>query len=332
MILVTGATGNLGAFLSFELLKNQDNIICIYRKSSSFDNIKRIFDLLSDEPEKYFSRIIWRQADITNQTELDEIFYDVDYVYHCAAMVNLNSAKYEQAYEINVRGTANIVNACLNHNVKKLLHVSSIAALADISDRLITEKDLLNPALTNSVYSLTKYYGEKEVWRGVEEGLNTIVILPSVILAPYKISGGILKFLKYIKKHGFKHYTTGMKGYIDVQDVVKIMIDLMNSDISNEKFLVTAENMRFNEIFTYINEFWGHRPPYKEMSKAKLNLIKNLLKITFFGRKLFTKETVGYLINDTAYSNEKISNATGYKFQSVKDSIHNLLEYYDKMI
>ena len=232
MILVTGATGNLGAHLLLKLIaQNENNIVALKRKTSNIDKVKRIFGLYSNTPELLFDKIKWINADITDIVSLNDAFVDIDTVYHCAAIISLGNKNYVKSYDTNVKGTANIVNLCLEHNVKKLCHVSSIAAIGANDNGLTSEKDMLSPEETYSFYALTKYYGEMEVYRGIEEGLNAVIVNPAVILAPYSMNKTAGFFLKFFLKRKIKYYTCGKKGYIDVNDLADIMIKLTKSSI-----------------------------------------------------------------------------------------------------
>jgi len=330
MILVTGATGNLGSHLTLKLLENNEHVVCLYRNEKSIENLKQIFSLNSPEADNLFRKIIWRKADITNLAEVEDCFEDIDYVYHCAAMVSLNNKKYQPAYDVNVTGTENLVNMALKYKVKKFLHVSSIAAIGENKNGMISETNYFNPSLNNSVYSKTKYYGEMRVWRGIEEGLNAVIVNPSIILGPYKLSNSIKRVIKYFKNKGIKYYTNGIKGYIDVFDLVDIMIKLMESDISSERFIISSENLTFKQIIDYINLYGNHEPSKIEVKKFTLEIFRFLAAISFFGRKMFTRQTVYYLLNDKAYSNDKIKKAIDHKFKPINESIANIFKIYEK--
>lgn len=330
MVLVTGATGNLGSHLTLKLLENNDKIICLYRNENKINNLKRTFSIKTPNSEELLKRIIWRKADLTNPAEVENAFEEVDYVYHCAALLAFNNKKYQQAFEVNVRGTENVVNMALKYNVKKFLHVSSISAIGKNIGGMKTENDFFNPALKNSVYAKTKYYGEMRVWQGIEEGLNAVIVNPSNILAPYKFNKGIKKAIRYLKNNGIKHYTSGLKAYVYIDDLVNIMIKLMNSDILSERFIVSAENIKFKEIIDIINLYWNHPPCSKEINKYSFKPFRILASLAFLGRELSSKQVLYYLLDNDAYSNEKIKKAIDHEFKPINESIVNLLKLYEK--
>jgi nucleoside-diphosphate-sugar epimerase len=329
MILVTGATGNLGAHLAFRLLRENNKIIAIKRKSSSFDLIKKIFSLYTETPDELFSKIEWKNADITNVFELKEAFSDADEVYHCAAYISLDNRNYELSMNTNALGTANIVNLCLEKNIKKLCYVSSIAAIGSSNESEITENQLLNPQETNYVYSLSKYYAEMEVWRGIEEGLNAVIVNPSTILAPYIPKKNIEKFLKYIFRHGIKYYFPGTMGFVDVFDLVDVMITLQKSNINSQRFIVTSENLSYKNIIDYINIALGKKLSKKMIPKELLKKIRNIF---FFTRKFLSEQSLEYLYSEYVYSNEKIKKAISFEFKEIQETIAYLVEIYKNKI
>src|SRR5690606_20249767 len=182
MILVTGGTGLVGSHLLYKLVSNGESVKAIYRREHKLELVKRVFAYYTQDFEALFSKIDWVDADITDVPKLSEAFQNVTYVYHCAAFVSFEPDKYHQLRKINIEGTANVVNLCVANNVKKLCYVSSIAAVGHHADamQLITEETHWNPEDDNSVYAITKYGAEIEVWSGTQEGFDAIVGNPGI--------------------------------------------------------------------------------------------------------------------------------------------------------
>ena len=188
LTLVTGGTGLLGAHLLYKLCNEHGTIRAIKRSSSSTDTVKHIFSYYSKQPESLFNKIEWVDCEILDITELETVFEGVQQVYHCAAMVSFDSRDKDILFETNITGTANIVNLCLDKNIEKLCHVSSVAALGRSEDQsAIDETAHWKDDKFNSQYAVSKYLSEMEVWRGIEEGLNAVIVNPSVILGPGKM-------------------------------------------------------------------------------------------------------------------------------------------------
>ena len=242
MILVTGGTGLVGAHLLYKLISSNENVRAIYRSERKLEQVKSVFANFTTEYDSLFNSIDWVQADILDIPALSEAFTNVTHVYHCAAFVSFEPDKYKLLRKTNIEGTANIVNLCISNTVKKLCYVSSIATLGKpLNSTFIDEETVWNPEDNNSVYAITKYGAEMEVWRGSQEGLDVVVVNPGVILGAGIWHYGTGSLFK--KAHnGLKYYTSGTIGLITAEDVTVLMIALMKSNIINERYVLVAEN------------------------------------------------------------------------------------------
>lgn len=331
MILVTGGSGMLGAHVLFTLMNAGEKVRAIKRASSDLSQIKKIFSFYSSKSVQLFQQIEWINADLLDIFSLEDALTDVSQVYHCAAMVSFNKKDQQRMLENNVIGTAHLVNACLQHKIEKLVHVSSIAALGRArKGELTTEKTPWKDSDKDSPYSISKYRSELEVWRGMAEGLNAVIINPSVILGPGDWSKGSPKFFPLIAK-GMKFYSHATNGYVGVKDVANVMIQLMNSDISGERYIVNAENLSYLEVFNMIAKSIGAKFPSIEAKSWMLNLGWRLAKIpAIFSGKTpqFTRSTARSFMHSYEYSSEKLEDATGYEFTAMQKVIGEIGEIY----
>lgn len=299
MILVTGGSGFLGHSLIRQLIEQGQKVRAIHRSQS---DLSPLADLKS--------KIEWVPADLLETAALEEAFRGVTQVYHCAAIVSFSPQHYHQMMAINVEGTANIVNQCLDHQVEKLIHVSSIAALGRSTDGNVwvdEETEWQNSKL-NSAYALSKMQAEMEVWRGAAEGLNMAIVNPSVIIGPWKWEEGTARFFKRVF-NGLKFYTSGGTGFVDVEDVAKVMIELMHSEISSQRYLLNAINLPFKNFFDEIaTRLKVPGPKYQAqpwMSQIAWRLDK--LRTTFSkAEPLITKETARVAFKTFKYKTDKI--------------------------
>lgn len=327
MILITGGTGLVGAHLLYSLVSSNQTVRAIYRNKAKLNRTKQVFATYTSQYESVFNAIEWVQADILDLPALTEAFKNVDYVYHCAAFVSFEPNKYHLLRKTNIEGTANIVNLCLSESVKKLCYVSSIAALgAPVKHEPITEETVWNPENDNSVYAITKYGAEMEVWRGTQEGLNAIVVNPGVILGAgiWKYGSGSL-FKR--AKRGLKYYPSGSIGLVAVEDVTTIMVKLTQSEVINERFVLVAENWPYKRFLQTLSEAVGSNPPKKEIGKWLLNLAWRLdwLKHKLTGkRRLLTKQLAKSLTNKNIYGNEKAKTALQFKFKDINTAINEI--------
>ena len=230
MILVTGATGLVGSHLVYQLVFQGHEVKALYRNEENIKRVKQVFAYFK-RPD-LFAKINWFQADILDIPKFEKAFENVDYVYHCGALVSFDPKEEEKLRKVNIEGTANVVNCCLDFQVKKLCYVSSIASLGDLKEHetIITEETEWNPEKHRSDYAISKYGAEMEVWRGYQEGLPVVVVNPGVILGPLfwlEGSGDIYKKVK----NGLLFYTKGGTGFVSVNDVVTVMVKLLNSPV-----------------------------------------------------------------------------------------------------
>jgi len=330
MILITGATGTLGSHLLFDLLKTEKTIIALKRTNSNLNKVKKIFSFYTNDVDAFFKRIIWKNADITNYFDVLEAMQNIKMIYHCAAYVSFKNKNKQKYLDTNQLGTANVVNAALQNKVNKLCFVSSIAAIGNNPNGLTTEEDTLNPEQINNYYSLSKYYGEIEVWRGTQEGLNAIIVNPSIIVAPYLLNNFQTKIFKLFAQKGIKHFTCGKKGFVSVYNLVEIMQILMNSDISNERFIISNENLSFKTIISYFNTYFSKPLPTKKLTTQKLNLLRLLNNIFTLGNPTINKCIIHYAINDALYSSNKFLSQINYNFNSIEQTFNTIFNIYKK--
>lgn len=326
MILVTGGTGLVGSHLLFKLTNSHARIRAIYRRAHKLEAVKKVFSYYTKDVDILYDRIEWIEADINDVPALVEAFKDITHVYHCAAMVSFEPDKYHQLRKINIEGTANIVNLCVANKIKKLCYVSSISALGKELDanKLITEDTLWNPEDDHSVYAITKYGAEIEVWRGTQEGVDAVIVNPGVILGPgFWKSGGSGSLVTKIY-NGFPYYTHGITSYVDVDDVVDIMIQLMNSDIKNESFIVISENLSFKELQQKMAQVLGVKPAQKEAKKWLLQIGWRLdwlnHKLNGKRRKL-SKQMAKSALSKTRYDASKVKNSLNFEFKPIDATI-----------
>ncbi|MGK0233319.1 NAD-dependent epimerase/dehydratase family protein [Candidatus Marifrigoribacter sp. Uisw_064] len=331
MILVTGGTGLLGSHLLYFLLKEGNKVRAIHRKSSNFNRVKKVFSYYDIDSEEQFNKIEWVEANITDVPVLELAFKGITEVYHTAAFISFNPKHFSTLLKTNVEGTANIVNLCLSYQIKKLCHVSSIATLgAAKNEALINEENEYNPEDDTSVYAITKQGADMEVWRGTQEGLNAVIVKPGLILGSGHWSSTSSSIFNNSYK-GIPYYTTGGVGLVDVQDVVKAMMSLMKSDITNDHFILVGENSSYQNLLTKIAANFQKKGPKKGIPKWALLMYCNFdwLMHTLFKTKIkFIKGMVPSLYTTTSYSSEKIKNNLDFKFSPIDETLQRVCENY----
>lgn len=296
MILVTGASGLVGSHLVTQLVKAGKQVKALYR--SAIPSIKG------------GDKVRWIKGDILDIVSLEEAMIDIQQVYHCAAIVSFNPKKRNLLFHTNVEGTANVVNACLDAGIQKLVFVSSVAALGRIREEApIDETMNWSEETSNSEYGKTKYFAEMEVWRGIGEGLDAVIVNPVIILGAGNWESGSSGLFKSAYDE-FPWYTEGTSGFVDVADVVKAMMLLMESNVSAERFILCAENMPYREVFIQMANNFGKKPPHKKVTPLLGSIVWRMeaVKALFTGKDpLLTKETVRTAAAKVKFSNTKLT-------------------------
>ncbi|TDU43138.1 nucleoside-diphosphate-sugar epimerase [Gelidibacter sediminis] len=333
MILVTGGTGLVGSHLLFKVLQTNDKVKAIYRREQKLELVKKVFSYYTKDVASMYNRIEWLEADITDVPALTEAFKDVDYVYHCAAFVSFEPDKYKQLRKINIEGTANVVNLCISNQIKKLCYVSSIATIGHHRDaqHAITEDTFWNQDDDNSIYAITKYGAETEVWRGTQEGVDAVIVNPGIIIGPgFWNSGGSSSLIKKVYQ-GMPYYTTGVTAYVDVIDVVEAMLQLMQSDIKNERFIVISENLSFKDFLHQTATALNVKPASKKASNFILALGWRLdwLRHVITGkRRRLSKHMTKSARSISNYDASKLKSALNFQFKPMTTSIQETAKQY----
>ena len=292
-VLVTGAAGLVGREVVKALQKKNYTVKALFHHNSPA------------EPDG----ATWIKGDILDTEFLQDVMQDVDAVVHCAAIVSFNPKRRKSLYKVNIEGTCNIGDDCLYAGVIMLVHISSVEALARRKDdNIIDEQLTYKDDGKRSMYGLTKHYGEKEVWRGIGEGLNAVIINPSIILGGSDWNNGSTELFKSVYNQ-FPWYTQGINGFVDVQDVAKAIIMLLGSDISGERFIMNAESVSYQQLFNMIAAGFQKNPPHKKVTPFLSSVVwrAEAIKSLFTGKApMITKETADTAMSVYRYDNSKL--------------------------
>ena len=318
-VLLTGATGFLGSYILDLLCKNNYQVTALKRGTSDTS----LFD---------HQKINWVEADLLDQSILEETLEKIDVVIHAAGFVSFHARDTKQLFRVNVEGTALLVNLCLQKKIRKFVHVSSVAALGNHPDELSVNEMHFGPEEKFSTrYGLSKYLGEMEVWRAMAEGLNAVILNPSIILGAGDWNRSSARLFKIVKE-GLKFYPDGYTGFVDVRDVAIIAVRLMESDITEERFIVSAENMAYRDLLMKMASALGAKLPSTRAGKrlATLAMMADQIRSFITGKEAaLTRETVQNSYAHTQFDHSKIKEALDYQFipiQSTIEACANLLK------
>lgn len=336
MILVTGATGLVGTYLLAELLSNsKEPIRALYRNDEKREQTRTVFLKYITNNTAAFNRVDWFACDINDISTLEKAFEGVTEVYHVAGCVSFQSSALELLKKVNREGTANMVNLSLSFGVTKFCYVSSIATLNKApKQEICTEDSHWDPELKNSIYAISKYGGEMEVWRAMEEGLNTVIVNPGVILGSGYWNKGSGRLFSGMK-NGSPFYFEGGTGYIDVRDVVKIMYLLMKRNQFKERFILISENWTFKQCIHHVTHILRKKEPSIKSPNWGLQFIsfvESLVASISNYTPKFSKEILLGLFEIDQYCNAKIKETLDFEFIPIADSIKYHGENFRKAI
>ncbi|MEN9696777.1 MAG: hypothetical protein RLZ56_198 [Bacteroidota bacterium] len=311
MIFVTGASGLVGSHLITDLIEKGASVRAMYR------NTIPVF--------KHAEKVNWVKGDILDVSALDQAMENITQVYHCAAIVAFTPKQAATMLHTNVQGTANVVNACIEHNIQKLVYVSSVAALGRIRENEAVDETMnWTPETSNSVYGKSKYLAEMELWRGMGEGLQVAIVNPVIILGAGDWSKGSSEIFKSAYDE-FPWFTSGVSGFVDVLDVVDAMQLLMQSEIQGQRYIISGANLQYKEVFTRIANAFGKRPPHKKVTPLLAAIVWRLeaIKGLITGKApLLTKETAATAQAVVHFDNGKFLKAfPKFRYRSIEETI-----------
>lgn len=322
MVLVTGGTGFLGAYIIKELVAKGIPVRAIRRRNH----------LPAFIPPSVFNRVDWRDGDVLDIAGLEDYMDGIDTIIHSAAKVSFRDSERRDMFRVNIEGTANVVNLALEKNIRQLIHVSSVAALGRKSNgTIVTEAKKWEDDKVNTGYAISKYQAEMEVWRGMGEGLQTVIVNPSTILGYGDWNNSSCAIFKTVYTE-FPWYTAGINGFVDVEDVAKAIVLLSEKNISGERFILNADNWSFQQLLTTIATGFGKKPPTRlatPMLGAIAWRIEKLKKLFTGNLPLLTRESARVAQSKTFFDNEKIlKTLPGFSFTPLQHTISKACENY----
>lgn len=302
----------MGSSIAREILDGgMGHVVALKRHSSSFENVQDIHE-----------KIEWVEGDINCLEALSYGIDRSDYVIHAAAIVSFAKRDLAKMQRVNIEGTRNVVELARKANIKKLCHISSIAAIGEghNSDESTMWDDLPH----HSPYSLTKTLAEWEVWRAMEEGLNAVIVNPSAVIGKGNWNNSSLKMFQFIKEKNISHYPTGTFNFIDNRDLSTLCIELLHSDIYSERFIINGGSLKFKEVIEKVCLQFGKKAPKKPFTDGFLQtlLILEKLRSIFLNKKpMLSKSLLETLQRDVFYDSSKVKHLFNFTFRSFDETL-----------
>ncbi|MDR0714045.1 MAG: NAD-dependent epimerase/dehydratase family protein [Bacteroidales bacterium] len=329
-VFVTGGTGLVGSHLIFDLLQKGYGVKALVRVSSHTQQVRRVFSHYASEAAALFEKIEWIEGSLFDYAALCEQVAGCSHAYHCAAVVSFEGSGKSQLLAVNIRGTDNIVNACLAQRVP-LCFVSSVGALGrSETGQAVTESDIWQSAKGRSAYSYSKFKSEMAVWRGIAEGLQAVIVNPAIILGPADREKGSSAFFSTIAK-GMKFYPPGVNGFVDVRDVSRCMIRLMEEGRYGERYILSAENWSYYDLFSRIAAEMKVKAPSIPVGYRTLRvacLLAGIIAGCTGKKPLLTKETVQSSVRCNRYSSRKVEETIAFNFTPMEKTIENCCSFF----
>ncbi|WP_333597138.1 NAD-dependent epimerase/dehydratase family protein [Chryseobacterium flavum] len=329
MVFVTGATGILGRVIVLELLKRGKKVRASKRPGSNLNEVRHSYSFYTENPDDFFNKIEWADVDFDDQSSLQNALKGVKEVYHCAAKVSFHPKDEKEMYHTNIKGTENLLFACEGSEVEKFLHVSSVAVLDNFNEKGELDEDSdFNPKLDHSAYAISKHLSEMEVWRAAAEGLNVAIINPGMIVGSGNWHQSSGELFSTFEDNSFTF--SGGSAYVDVRDVAKIAVELMENNIFDERFIIVSENKRYAELGKQIRTRLGLKDA-KVLTETQLNIgrLANILFGWMIPKlRMVTKSNIEAISSFNTISNQKIKDKLNYQFIPVKESIDFHLNNY----
>ena len=301
-VLVTGGTGFLGAYIIQELVAKGRPVRAIRRGST-----QPVFF-----PSEVWEKVEWMNGDVLDVIGLEEAMEGVDSVVHSAAKLSFYRGDRREMYHTNIEGTANVVNIALEQNIRRLVHVSSVAALGRTGrGETVNEKKSWEDSKWNTQYATSKFRGEIEVWRAIGEGLPAVIVNPSTILGYGDWNHSSCTLFRSAWQE-FPWYTEGVNGFVDVRDVAGAIVALLESDVTGERYILNGDNWSFRRVFETMAAGFGKKPPTREATPFLAGVAWRLerLKSLFSGKpSILTRESARIAQSLTNFDNRKILGA-----------------------
>lgn len=329
MELITGGTGIVGIHLLLERTAAGAPVRALLRPGSDTRVLERVFRHYRSDADDLLQRITWVPGHLHDVEALEEAMQGVRLVYHAAALVSFDPRDNRELMRVNAAGTANVVNAALVAGVERLCHVSSTATIGHAAEGV--ERDEALPwteGPQTSPYAASKYAAELEVYRGIAEGLDAVIVNPCIILGPGASGRSSMAMVERVRK-GVAYYPGGSNAVVDARDVAQCMVRLMKEGGTGERYLLVGENMSYRDLFTLIAERAGKPAPTRRLSNVVLGISWRLerLRSLFGGRPFITRRTAHSAIIRRSFSNAKVAAALGHSFRPASEAVDNVLAY-----
>jgi dihydroflavonol-4-reductase len=323
---LTGATGFLGSWTVRALLDRGHSVRAIRRSTSSMD-------LLGDLED----RIAWCTGDVLDPEALEAGMEGVDGVIHAAAYLGFEGQRsQDRLMEVNVGGTAMVVDAALKMRVPRLVHVSSIAALGRTEDmrHCLDESAEWRSSPLNTGYAISKYRAELEVQRGVAMGLDAVLVNPSIIMGVGRLSENTMQIADRIARRKLPFRPKGGTNVVDVRDVAAGILEAFHKGQTGQRYILAGHNLSWETILETMGSALGVVPPRRTLPRPVMMTAAAVME---FGSFLFrrpaviTRENVRLSMSVSCYDNTRSREDLGLVYRPFDETATWIAEGYSRL-
>jgi len=307
-VLVTGATGFIGSVLTRQLVEEGADVRVFRRSTSSLDLLGSVSD-----------RVEHAVGDLAQARRLHEAMQGVDRVYHVAALVSFDPGDQEALRRTNVDGTANVVNAALEANVSRLVHTSSMAAFGRAVDDVIDETTEWQGGSARSMYARSKYAAELEVHRGIAEGLDAVIVNPSLVFGVGGREMNTRRIVDAVRGGWLIAVPPGGTNVVDVRDVATGHRRAMAKGREGRRYFLGGENRSWMEIGGRLADAFGMDPPKYTVPSPLLRVggaVAEIISKVAGGDPFLTRSTARTASHTYRYDNSRARSELGCRFRS----------------
>lgn len=318
MIVITGASGMVGGNLVRELLAQGSSVRAVVHRD------RRALEGLEVETVS---------ADLTDLDSLRKAFSGADVVYHLAASISIRMDNWEEVQRINVAGTGNVVEACLDCGVGKLVYFSSIHAYQQAPlDQPLDEDRPLVAGESGPPYERSKALAEQIVRQAPDRGLDTVILIPTAIVGPYDFRPSLLgQALKLLASGRIPALVRGGYDWVDVRDVARGAILAQQNGKSGDRYILSGHWRSLQEIAQLTAGFAGVSAPklivpiwLAELFQpvmAKLAQINDV-------QPLYTKSMLSAMRSNRQISHAKATRDLGYAPRPFEETLQDTLDWF----
>lgn len=313
---ITGASGHLGTALIYRLLENEGHQIFAHH----FTGKRSILHPAVD----------WIQSDLS-KSSMDLLVQKCEVIIHCAAIISINGHQNNAVFDTNINGTRNVVDACVLHKVKRLIHVSSTHALQEVPLDSVFDESRPYKTENDFAYDFSKASAEKVVLNAIQNrGLNAIIVRPSSMVGPPDLRPSLLgKAILDFSKGKIPAMVNGGYDFVDIRDVVNSIVNSIENGISGESYNLTGAYYSMRDLASLAAKAGGVKPPKFLIPNWMMRIMLPCFKLeAYFTKKQprFTNESIHVLkFGHPNMSNEKAKRVLNHSSRGLEESILDLI-------